>query len=50
MWSGRNAIYLATQGFDVTAVDLSVEGINWAKERALAKGVEIHFICNSILI
>ncbi len=45
---GRNAIYLATQGFDVTAVDLSVEGINWAKERALEKGIGIHFICNSI--
>ncbi|KAA0761759.1 class I SAM-dependent methyltransferase [Bacillus sp. SH5-2] len=45
---GRNAIYLANEGFDVTAVDLSIEGINWAKERALAKGIEIHFICDSI--
>ena len=45
---GRNAIYLANEGFDVTAVDLSIEGISWAKERALAKGVEIEFICNSI--
>lgn len=45
---GRNAIYLANEGFDVTAVDLSIEGINWAKERTLAKGVEIEFICNSI--
>lgn len=45
---GRNAIYLASEGFDVTAVDLSVEGINWAKERALEKGIEIHFICESI--
>ena len=44
----RNAIYLANEGFDVTAVDLSIEGINWAKERALAKGVEIEFICDSI--
>lgn len=35
---GRNAIYLANEGFDVTAVDLSIEGIKWAKERALAKG------------
>ncbi|PIE93700.1 SAM-dependent methyltransferase [Bacillus fungorum] len=40
---GRNAIYLANEGFDVTAVDVSIEGINWAKERALAKG-----ICDSI--
>ncbi|MEC2393697.1 SAM-dependent methyltransferase [Bacillus thuringiensis serovar shandongiensis] len=41
---GRNAIYLANEGFDVTAVDLSAEGIQWAKE----KGVQIHFICDSI--
>ncbi|MBF7153943.1 class I SAM-dependent methyltransferase [Bacillus albus] len=45
---GRNAIYLANEGFEVTAVDLSIEGINWAKERALAKGIEIDFICDSI--
>ena len=48
MWSGRNAIYLANEGFDVTAVDLSIEGIKWAKERALAKGIEIEFICDLI--
>ena len=45
---GRNAIYLANEGFDVTAVDLSIEGIKWAKERALAKGIEIEFICDLI--
>ncbi|WP_305455855.1 class I SAM-dependent methyltransferase [Bacillus mycoides] len=45
---GRNAIYLAKQGFDVTAVDLSIEGINWAKERALENGIEIQFVCESI--
>ncbi|OSX98777.1 class I SAM-dependent methyltransferase [Bacillus cereus] len=42
------SLYLATEGFDVTAVDLSIEGINWAKERALEKGIEFHFICDSI--
>lgn len=45
---GRNAVYLATQGFDVTAVDLSLEGINWGKERAQEQGVDIRFICESI--
>lgn len=45
---GRNAIYLAIEGFDVTAVDLSIEGINWVKERTLEKGIEIHFIYDSI--
>ncbi|CAM3920731.1 Methyltransferase domain-containing protein [Bacillus mobilis] len=39
---------MANEGFEVTAVDLSIEGINWAKERTLAKGVEIDFICDSI--
>ncbi len=34
---GRNAIYLANEGFDVTAVDLSVEGINWAKRKGIGK-------------
>ncbi|KPU52677.1 class I SAM-dependent methyltransferase [Bacillus wiedmannii] len=47
---GRNAIYLAIEGFDVTAVDLSIEGINWAKDRANEKGIGIgiQFICDSI--
>ena len=34
---GRNAIYLAKQGFDVTAVDLSIEGINWAEREGIGK-------------
>ncbi|KEK22409.1 class I SAM-dependent methyltransferase [Bacillus gaemokensis] len=45
---GRNAIYLAKQGFDVTAIDLSQEGINWGKERAIEQDVKIQFICDSI--
>lgn len=31
---GRNAIYLARNGFHVDAVDQSEEGLGWAEERA----------------
>jgi SAM-dependent methyltransferase len=41
--AGRNAVYLAGRGFDVTAVDLSVTAIEWARERAAAAGVEVDF-------
>ncbi|TFD93582.1 bifunctional 2-polyprenyl-6-hydroxyphenol methylase/3-demethylubiquinol 3-O-methyltransferase UbiG [Jeotgalibacillus sp. R-1-5s-1] len=45
---GRNAIYLAKQGCQVDAVDLSEGAINWAKERAELEGVDINFICESV--
>ena len=41
---GRNAIYLAKQGWDVDAVDLSQEAIRWAEERASEAGVQVNFI------
>ncbi|MER5202833.1 class I SAM-dependent methyltransferase [Streptomyces sp. NPDC002825] len=37
---GRNALYLAAAGFDVTAVDLSPTAIAWAEERARDTGAE----------
>ncbi|SOC42485.1 class I SAM-dependent methyltransferase [Ureibacillus acetophenoni] len=45
---GRNAIYLAEQGCNVDAVDLSVESLNWARERANEKKVSINFIYQNI--
>lgn len=45
---GRNAIYLAKQGFEVDAVDLSIESLDWARERAKALNVEINFIEKNI--
>jgi SAM-dependent methyltransferase len=41
---GRNAVYLATLGFDVTAVDLSPVGLKKAKRLAQENGVEIKTI------
>jgi SAM-dependent methyltransferase len=45
---GRNAIYLAQLGFQVDAVDLSTEGLQWARERAAEKEVKINFIQGNI--
>ncbi|KQX10735.1 SAM-dependent methyltransferase [Streptomyces sp. Root431] len=43
---GRNALYLASLGFDVTAVDLSPTAIAWAEERAREAGAEnVGFVC-----
>lgn len=45
---GRNAIYLAQQGFSVTAVDLSSTALEWAKERMVECQVEVDFRLQSI--
>lgn len=39
--NGRNAVYLASQGCHVDAVDFSAEAIGWARERAAAAGVPV---------
>ena len=41
---GRNSVFLAAQGFQVTAVELSHEGIEKAKRLAAARGVTVTFI------
>lgn len=41
--AGRHAVFLAENGFQVTAVDNSAVGISIAKERAAEKAVEIDF-------
>ncbi|WP_051217648.1 class I SAM-dependent methyltransferase [Paenibacillus assamensis] len=45
---GRNAIYLAKQGYEVDAVDLSSEALQWAKDRAQQQQVDVNFICRNI--
>jgi SAM-dependent methyltransferase len=42
---GRNAVHLATLGFEVTAVDLSPAAIAWAEDRARAAEADIRFHC-----
>jgi SAM-dependent methyltransferase len=45
---GRNAIYLARQGWEVDAVDVSDTSLQWAKERAAESNASIHFIHKNI--
>ncbi|MBQ0988008.1 class I SAM-dependent methyltransferase [Streptomyces sp. F63] len=42
---GRNALFLASAGFEVDAVDLSPTAIAWAEERAAEAGADIRFHC-----
>ncbi|MGW2238456.1 class I SAM-dependent methyltransferase [Streptomyces sp. NPDC001759] len=42
---GRNALYLASLGFEVDAVDLSPVAVDWARERARETGAEVRFLC-----
>ena len=41
---GRNAIFLAKQGYSVTAVDASRVGLNKARKLAEENGVLVEFI------
>lgn len=43
--AGRNAIYLAENGYRVTAVDISAVGIERAQRKAAAAGVGIDWLC-----
>lgn len=45
---GRNAIYAAQRKFEVDAIDLSEEAVQWARERADRKKVKVHFECSSV--
>lgn len=42
---GRNALYLASQGFAVDAVDLSPAAVAWAEDRAREAGAQVAFHC-----
>ncbi|MFK4117006.1 class I SAM-dependent methyltransferase [Streptomyces longwoodensis] len=42
---GRNALYLASRGFAVDAVDLSAAAVSWARERAAGTGADVRFLC-----
>ncbi len=47
--SGTNAVWLAQQGFEVTAVDLSPLAISRARERAAAEGARVRFLSADVL-
>ena len=41
---GRNAVFLADRGYEVDAIDRSVEGLRLARENAAARGVDVNWI------
>ncbi len=41
---GRNAVYLAEQGFEVVAVDISTKGLRKCQALAKARGVEVRTV------
>ena len=47
--SGINALWLAQQGFDVTAVDFTPLAIESARQRCAAAGVQIRFVLADVL-
>ncbi len=47
--TGANALWLAQQGFEVTAVDLSTHAIERARRRAAATGIAIRFLVADVL-
>src|SRR5262245_34549047 len=47
MGQGRNALYLAQQGWDVTGIDLAEEGIRQAREQAQSQGLKLNALLQS---
>jgi tellurite methyltransferase len=45
---GRNALFLASEGFDVSAVDVSAVGLNKIQAQAKEKGLEIDTVLQDI--
>lgn len=46
--TGTNAVWLAQQGFSVTAADISPTAIQRARERAAAAGVTLRFVVGDV--
>ncbi|HJW23661.1 MAG TPA: class I SAM-dependent methyltransferase [Rhodocyclaceae bacterium] len=46
---GRNSVWLAEQGLDVTAVEISPVGVEKARRLAAGKGVEVRFELGDVL-
>ena len=47
---GDNAIFLARQGFDVTALDFAPSAIAKAKRKAAAAGVSVDFLVDDLTL
>lgn len=47
---GRHALYLASQGFDVTGIDLSPNSIAYAQEKAITQNIDAQFYVHDMRI
>lgn len=47
---GRNAVWLATRGWDVVGVDFSAVAIEKARRRARHEGVSLELVCADLLV
>ncbi len=47
--SGRDALFYAREGFDVTGTDLSENGLRWARRRAKADGVDLTLLRDELV-
>lgn len=45
---GRNSIFLARHGFDVTGIDISDQGVALARRRAEQAGVKVEFLVHDL--
>jgi SAM-dependent methyltransferase len=48
--AGRNAVWLARQGFDVLAVDVSTEALAQVEQRARAEGVSVRTLQRDLAV
>ncbi len=46
--AGRNAVYLAERGWEVTACDISLEGLRAAQALAQKRGVRLQLFCQDL--
>ena len=47
--AGDQSLWFAERGFDVAGVDISVNAIEWAREKASARALDAEFVTGSVL-
>ena len=47
--SGRDALFYAREGFEVTGTDLSENGLHWARQRVRAEGISLTLLCDELV-
>ncbi len=47
--SGRDALFYARAGFEVTGTDISEQALRWARQRAAAEGIGASFVLDDLV-